>query len=324
MVAAAAMAGIAAGCTGADDGITLVAYTTPREAYEELIPAFRDTPAGRGVEFRQTYGPSTDQSRVVEQGLDADVIALSLEPDITRLVDDGLVDPAWREGPTDGFVANSVVAFIVRPGNPKGVRGWDDLLREDVEVITPNPLTSGGAQWNVAAAYGAQLVMGRGEQEALGYVADLFGKVTVQPKGAREALQVFRAGKGDVLVAYENEAITARQKEEPVDFVVPEETILIQNPIAVAAEPVDPAAARAFVDFTLTPRAQRIFAERGYRPVRDDVLREFRDTYRRPADLFTIDGTLGGWERFRAEFFDPDDGHMLDIFAGRVPRAAGA
>jgi sulfate/thiosulfate transport system substrate-binding protein len=319
----AGVLGMGAGCGGADDGVTLVAYSTPREVYEELIPAFQRTPAGRGVSFRQSYGPSADQSRVVEQGLDADVLALSLAPDIDRLIDDGLIDAGWQNGSTEGFVSNSVVAFVVRPGNPKGLRTWDDLLRDDVEVITPNPLTSGGAQWNIAAAYGAQLREGRSPQEALDYLASLFRNVSVQPKGAREALQVFRAGKGDVLIAYENEAITARQKDEPVDYVIPDGNILIQNPIAVSTEAVDPEAALAFVDFALTADAQRIFAQKGYRPVNPEVMRDFRTMYPEPAGLFTIDGTLGGWERFREDFFSPGTGYMINIFAGRDPVVHG-
>jgi sulfate transport system substrate-binding protein len=310
--------GVAAGCGGDDSGVTLLGYTTPREVYEEVIPAFRATTVGREVAFQQSYGPSGDQSRAAEAGLDADVLALSLAPDIDRLVDDGLVDPDWDEGPTDGFVSNSVVVFAVREGNPENIRTWDDLLRDDIEVITPNPLTSGGAQWNVAAAYGAQLVRGRSEEEALRYLADLFENVPVQPKGAREALQIFRAGKGDVLIAYENEAITAQQKGEPVDYVIPEETVLIQNPIAVSAEAGNRPAAEAFVRYALSPPAQEVFAQKGYRPVLPAVLARHADTYPVPGRMFTVDGTLGGWDRFRADFFGPD-GHMSNIFAGRDP-----
>ncbi len=152
----------------------------------------------------------------MEAGLDADVLALSLAPDVTRLEEPGIVDPAWDDGATEGFVSNSVVVFAVREGNPKGIQTWDDLVEDDVEVITPNPFTSGGAQWNIGAAYGAQLKQGKSKQQALEYIQALFENVPVQPKGARESLQVFTAGKGDVLLAYENEAITAQQKGEDV------------------------------------------------------------------------------------------------------------
>lgn len=317
IVALSVVIGLAAACSGDDDGITLVAYTTPREVYEELIPAFAASPAGDGAKVFQSYGPSGDQSRIVESGLDADVVALALEPDITRLVDAGLVDPDWADGPTGGFVSNSVVALVVRPGNPKGVRGWDDLVRDDIEVVTPNPLTSGGAQWNIAGAYGAQLERGRTHEQALDYLAAVFANVDVQPKGSREALQIFRAGKGDVLIAYENEAITARQNGEAVEYVVPDETILIQNPIAVTTGSGNRATAEAFVRHLLSPASQGVFAEKGYRSVLPAVLAEHGDAFPQPRVLFTIDD-LGGWDDFRADFFS-SDGYMVDIFAGNAP-----
>jgi sulfate transport system substrate-binding protein len=302
---------------GGDSTLTLVAYTTPREVYEEVIPAFQATPAGEGVDFEQSYGPSGDQSRAVEAGLDADVVALSLAPDLTRLEEPRIVDPSWDDGPTKGFVSNSVVVFAVREGNPKNIRTWDDLVKDGVEVITPNPFTSGGAQWNIGAAYGAQLAQGKTKQEALQYVQRLFENVPVQPKGARESLQVLTAGKGDVLLAYENEAITAQQAGESVEYVIPDETILIQNPIAATTKTGDLEAAKAFVDYALSTPAQEVFAEKGYRSVDAAVAKANASTYPDPPGLFTVDEQLGGWTAFRDEFFDPDDGVMADIFAGR-------
>lgn len=302
---------------GGSSSLTLVAYTTPREVYEELIPDFNATPAGEGVSFEQSYGPSGDQSRAVEAGLAADVLALSLAPDVTRLEEPGIVDPSWDDGPTRGFVSNSIVVFLTREGNPKNIRTWDDLVRDDVEVITPNPFTSGGAQWNIAAAYGAQLAQGKTKAEALDYLRRLFERVPVQPKGARESLQIFTAGKGDVLLAYENEAILARSNGEPVEYVVPDETVLIQNPIAVTTGSRNPEAARAFVDYALSAPAQEVFAEKGYRPVDAEVAARYADRYPEPPGLFTVDGELGGWTAFREEFFNPQTGYMADIFAGR-------
>jgi sulfate/thiosulfate transport system substrate-binding protein len=325
---AAVLTFVAAGCGGADTAsgdtsggggdstLTLVGYTTPREVYEEVIPAFQATPAGEGIDFEQSYGPSGDQSRAVEAGLDADVLALSLAPDIDRLVEPGIVDANWAQGPTKGFVSNSVVVFAVRKGNPKDIRTWDDLVRDDVEVITPNPFTSGGAQWNIGAAYGAQLEQGKTKQQALEYVQRLFENVPVQPKGARESLQVFTAGKGDVLLAYENEAITAQQAGEDVDYVIPDQTILIQNPIAVTTTSGNPTAAKAFVDYALSKPAQEVFAAKGYRSVLPGVAKASASNYPDPSGLFTVE-KLGGWEAFRDEFFDPDEGVMADIFAGR-------
>ena len=303
--------------SGGDSTLTLVGYTTPREVYEEVIPLFQATPAGEGIDFEQSYGPSGDQSRAVEAGLDADVLALSLAPDVTRLEEPGIVDPAWDDGATDGFVSTSVVVFLVREGNPKNIRTWDDLVTEDVEVITPNPFSSGGAQWNVAAAYGAQLKAGKTKDEALEYLRTLFANVPVQPKGARESLQVFQAGKGDVLLAYENEAKLAQANGEPVEFVIPDDTILIQNPIAVTVDSGNPTAAQAFVDFALSAPAQEVFAAKGYRSVLPEVADANAAEFPEVPGLFTMDEDLGGWSTFREDFFDPDDGYVADIFADR-------
>ncbi|MGD9570990.1 MAG: sulfate ABC transporter substrate-binding protein [Thermoleophilia bacterium] len=326
---ATASIAVAAGC-GDDDGgsgdtaggggdstLTLVGYTTPREVYEEVIPAFTATPAGEGIEFEQSYGPSGDQSRAVEAGLDADVLALSLAPDVTRLEEPGIVDPTWDDGPTKGFVSTSVVVFLVREGNPKDIQTWDDLVKEDVEVITPNPFSSGGAQWNIAAAYGAQLAAGKTQEEALEYLRSLFANVPVQPKGARESLQVFQAGKGDVLLAYENEAKLAQANGEPVEFIIPDDTILIQNPIAVTTGSGNPTAAQAFVDYALSAPAQEVFAAKGYRSVLPEVAEAHAAEFPAVPGLFTMDEDLGGWATFREDFFDPDNGYVADIFADR-------
>ena len=200
--------GAPAGSPGGD--VRLVAYSTPREAYEKLIDLYTSG-SGEGVSFRQSYGSSGEQSRAVEAGLRADVVAFSLEPDMTRLVDEDLVAADWNSGPNKGMVTDSVVVFMVREGNPLGIDSWDDLTKEGVEVITPNPFTSGGARWNVMAGYGAQLELGKSEEQARDYLRELFANVTVQDKSARESLTTFAAGKGDVLLAYENEAIFAER-----------------------------------------------------------------------------------------------------------------
>ena len=305
------------GCSGGDSAeasggsLSLVAYSTPREAYEEIIPAFQKTTLGRGVSFDESYGSSGEQSRAVEAGLPADVVALSLAPDVTRLVEAGLVAEGWDGDEYDGMVTNSVVVFVVRKGNPDGIRTWDDLTRDGIEVITPNPFTSGGARWNVMAAYGARLELGESEEQATAYLERLFANVAVQDKSAREALQTFAGGKGDVMLAYENEAITAQAKGEDVDYVVPDQTILIENPVAVTVDA--PEQARAFVDFLRTPEAQRIFAEKGYRPVLESVLAAV--DYPAPAKLFTI-ADLGGWDTVSDKFFDREQGVMARIEQG--------
>jgi sulfate transport system substrate-binding protein len=293
---------------GGNDRVSLVAYSTPREVYEDLIPAFKKTPAGKSITFDQSYGASGEQSRAVEAGLPADVVAFSLEPDITRLVDAGLVPSNWADPQFKGMVSRSVVVFAVRKGNPKNIHGWDDLTREGVEVITPNPFTSGGARWNIMAGYGAQLEQGKTPDQAVDYLDELFHHVSVQDKSARDSLQTFAAGKGDVLLAYENEAITAQQKGEDLDYVIPDQTILIENPIAVTND--GGPGARAFVRYLRTPAAQKVFAEKGYRSIRDDLVDPA--TYPAPADLFTI-ADLGGWPDVMDKFFDRDNGVMADI-----------
>ena len=326
VVLAAALLFVAAGCGDGDDEaaaggggdtkLSLVAYSTPREAYEEIVPAFQKTAAGAGVGFDQSYGSSGEQSRAVEAGLPADVVEFSLAPDMDRLVEAGLVAEDWADGEHKGIVTDSVVVLAVRKGNPKDIHGWDDLLRDDVEVITPNPFTSGGARWNIVAAYGAQLEQGKSDQEAVEYLEELFTHVPVQDKSARESLQTFSGGKGDVLIAYENEAIFALESGEELDYVVPDQTILIENPVAVTTDA--PAQAQAFVDFLFTPTAQKIFGEKGYRPVDETVASQF--DFPTPPKLFTIDD-LGGWSAVSEKFFDREQGIMADIEQGLGVRA---
>jgi sulfate/thiosulfate-binding protein len=321
-VTLAAAVTVVAGCGGAADTkdagapastggakLSLVAYSTPQVVYDELIPAFAKTSAGAGVSFTQSYGASGDQSRAVLAGQPADVVAFSLAPDVEKLVKAGLVADNWADTPTKGFVSNSVVALMVRKGNPKGIKTWADLLKPGVEVLTPNPFTSGGAKWNLMGAYGAQLKLGKSPAQALGYLRELLTKhVKVQDKSGRESVQDFLGGNGDVAISYENEAITAQQKGSDVDYVIPDQTLLIQNPIAVTAKAKPQA--KAFVDYVLSKPAQEIFAKHGYRPVDSSVAGSFPT----PKQLFTIDD-LGGWTKVNDTFFDPDKGSVAKIEA---------
>jgi sulfate transport system substrate-binding protein len=310
-----ALGAMAAGCGSSSSGsggnqLSLVAYSTPKEAYAKLIPAFQRTSAGGGVTFSQSYGGSGDQARAVAAGLPADVVALSLAPDVDKLVKAGAVASDWSAGPTKGFVTNSIVVFVVRKGNSKGIRTWDDLVKPGLEVLEPNPFTSGGARWNVMAAYGAQIVQGKSEQQATDYLGQLFKNVPVQDKSARDALQTFAGGKGDVLISYENEAIAAKKKGLAVDYVVPPQTILIQNPIAVTTKTKNAAKAKAFVDFLESDAGQRIFAASGYRPVKPTLVD--RSKFPSPPGLFAID-KLGGWATVTKKFFDPASGVVAKI-----------
>jgi sulfate transport system substrate-binding protein len=312
---------VAVGCGGpaeegaaASDGdgpkLALVAYSTPKEAYAELIPAFQKTTAGKGISFTQSYGASGDQSRAVAAGLPADIVALSLAPDVDKLVEPGIVDANWADTPTDGFVTNSVVVLAVRKGNPKGIKTWEDITKDGVEVITPNPFTSGGAKWNLMAAYGSQIAQGKSPEEGLDFLHGVLANTAVQDKSAREALQTFAGGKGDVLLAYENEAITAQKAGIELDYIVPDQTILIQNPAAVTKTSKNADAAKAFVDWLITPEAQKIYASKGYRSVLPDLVDE--STYPTPKELFKID-EFGGWSKVNDEFFDPEKGSVADI-----------
>jgi sulfate/thiosulfate transport system substrate-binding protein len=312
MLASLILSGCGAGSGGSGEGgnLSLVAYSTPREAYDKLTSAFGKTETGRGITFDSSYGGSGEQSRAVEWGLPADVVAFSLEPDMARLVKVGAVKPDWKEDEYKGMVTDSVVVLAVRKGNPKGIRGWGDLTSKGIEVITPNPFTSGGARWNVMAAYGAQLEQDKSEDDAVEYLRQLFANVPVQDKSARESLQTFTGGKGDVMIAYENEIINAQQKGQDLEYIVPDQTILIENPIAVTSDSQSPKQAQAFLDFLRSDEAQRIFAENGYRPVVNDVLKEF--DYPTPPTLFTIED-LGGWEKVTKKFFDSETGTMAQI-----------
>jgi sulfate transport system substrate-binding protein len=290
--------------------LSLVAYSTPQAAYDEIIEAFQATPEGKNVTFQKSFGASGDQSRAVVSGLAADVVAFSLEPDLTRLVKAGVVSGDWRTGPGNGMVTRSVVVIGTRAGNPKKLTAWTDLTRPGVEVITPNPFTSGGARWNVLAAYGAESAKGRDRAGGVRYLGTLFAHVPVQDDSARKSLQTFVGGKGDAILAYENEAIFARQKGQKVDYTIPDSTILIENPAAVTAKSEHPAEARAFLDFLHGATAQRIFAANGYRPTAANV--PGAPSFPTPPGLFTIDD-LGGWTRVTAEFFDPQQSVMADV-----------
>jgi sulfate/thiosulfate transport system substrate-binding protein len=293
-----------------DTKLTLVAYSTPKEAYGQLIRAFQKTAAGKGVSFSQSYGASGEQSRAVAAGLPADIVAFSLAPDVSSLVQKGLVAQSWNKDKYHGMVTRSVVVFIVRDGNPKKLKTWTDLLKPGVQIVTPNPFTSGGARWNVMAAYGGALRAGKTPKQAQSFLAQMWKHVVAQPASAREGLQTFLAGRGDVFLAYENEAIFAQKHGQPVQFVIPKATILIENPIAVTSSSQHKQQAQAFVNFLRTKPAQRIFAENGYRPIVKGVTQGLNFPVR--PQLFTIK-YVGGWASVEKKFFDPRTGVMAKI-----------
>jgi sulfate/thiosulfate-binding protein len=293
--------------------LNLVAYSTPKEAFATIIPAFQKTAAGKDVQFTQSYGPSESQARAIIAGQPADVVDLSLQPDLDSLVAKGLVAKNWNQNQYHGFVTRSVVVFVVRNGNPKHIKDWEDLIKPGVEVLTPNPFTSGGARWNVMAAYGAMKRKGKTHAQAVKYLDTLFHHVSVQDKSAREALQTFLGGKGDVLLTYENEAKLALAKGQPAYYVIPKATIRIENPVAVLRTSKNQAAAKAFVKFLYSQQGQMLFGQAGYRPVVKSALKKF--SYPVRPWLFTI-GYVGGWSKVQTQFFDPDNGVMAKIEKG--------
>jgi sulfate/thiosulfate transport system substrate-binding protein len=301
--------------------LNLVGYSTPKKAYDALTTAFAQTSAGKGVGFGQSFGASGSQSRAVDSGQPADVVAFSTSPDMTRLVKDKLVASDWEANPEKGFSSDSVVVFVVRKGNPKHITGWDDLIKPGVDVITPNPSTSGSARWNILAGYGAQLKEGKSPAQALAYVRTLLTKnVSVQDSSASAALQTFTSGKGDVLLDYESEAIAAQKAGDAIQYVVPKQTILIQTPIAFTAKAPSPA--KAFLAWQWSAAGQTIWAQQGYRPVLASVAKKFASQFPTPAQLFTI-GDLGGWTKVKKEFFDPASGSINKIEqAAGVPTAS--
>lgn len=300
-----------AGGSASSDGdgsageISIVAYSTPEVVYNEIIPDFQATPEGKGVAFKRSFGASGDQSRAVEAGQKADFVSFSTEPDMTRLVDAGLVAEDWRDNPNRGLVNTSLVAFIVREGNPKNIKNWDDLLRPGIKVLTPNPFTSGAARWNILAPYLYASRGGSDHQAGLDFVRELITEhVPVQDKSGREALQTFLNGDADVLLSYEYEAITAnKQGSQKVDYVIPEETLRID--IYVATTKDAPPIAKTFLDYVLSEPGQERFAGWGYRPINEAVLARHADEFPNPQKLWTIDD-LGGWAEVNPRFFSED------------------
>jgi sulfate/thiosulfate-binding protein len=300
--------GSSAGSSSKSVTLSLVAYSTPQQAYGDLIKAFQATPAGKNVKFTQSYGASGDQSRAVAAGLKADVVNFALSTDVDRLVKANLVDASWNATPTKGMVTDSVVAIGTRKGNPKNIKTWDDLIKPGIQVITPNPFTSGGARWNIMAAYGSESNKGTDDAAGMAYLKQLFKHVPVQDDSARKALQTFAGGKGDAVLDYEDDLLYAQKNGAAIDFTVPDSTILIENPIAITKGSTHPVQAKAFVDFLLSPAGQAIWVKDGYRPVDQSVSNSFP----KPSNLFTITD-LGGWTDVTTKFFDPDKGALVSI-----------
>src|SRR6201994_3231368 len=298
--------------SGSKATLNLVGYSTPEKAYDVINKAYAQTSGGKGIAFKTSFAASGAQSRAVAAGQPADVVAFSTSPDIDRLVDAGLVDSNWTDGPTKGIVNDSTVVMIVRPGNPKHITGWDDLIKPGIKVVTPNPATPGSARWNIMAAYGSELKEGKSPSQALAYLATLLEKNTVtQPDSGSDALQAFVSGQGDVLLDYESDAIAAKKAGDKIQIVYPKSSILIQTPIAVIKKSSHLSQANAYVKWLLSAPAQKLWAQQGYRPVLASVAKSTAGMFPK-LDLFTID-SLGGWDKVTKDFFTAPDGSVIKI-----------
>jgi len=290
--------------------LSLVAYSTPKPVLAKIISAFQQTPAGRGVSFSQSYGPSTNQARAVAAGQPADLVFLSTGDDVNLLVDAGRVDSKWNRQSYGGIAADTVVVFAVRNGNPKHIKGWADLIKPGVQVVTPNPFSSGSAKWNILAAYGAERRLGKTDKQATAYVQKLFQHVVSQDTSGSNATNTFLSGKGDVLITYESEAINARLQGKDIQYVIPRQTMLIELPAAVIENSPNKDLANTFIRFMKTPPAQKLFVQYGFRPVNKSV----KDPYPARPGIFKIDDRyIGGWRNADKVWFDPRHGRMVKI-----------
>jgi sulfate/thiosulfate-binding protein len=303
-----------AGASSTGANLSLVAYSTPKTVMGKIIQAWQQTPDGQGVSFTQSYAGSTDQARAVAAGLPADVLFLSTGADVNMLVDAGLVDASWDKQSYHGIGADSVVVFGLRPGNPKHIKSWNDLIRPGVQVITPNPFSSGGAHWNVLAAYGAQRRLGKTNKQAIAYVEQLFQHVVSQDTTARNATNTFLSGKGDVLITYESEALASRLAGTDIQYVIPRQTMLIELPIAVLKNSPNKDKANQFIRFAKTQAAQDLFGQYGWRPVNPASAKKFASKYPKRPGIFTVnDKYFGGWRVADKKWFDTKTGLMVGI-----------
>ncbi|MFN8042697.1 MAG: sulfate ABC transporter substrate-binding protein [Mycobacterium sp.] len=302
------------GQSAADTTLTLVAYAVPEPGWSKIIPAFAATPEGKGVGVTTSYGASGDQSRAVVDGKPADIVNFSVEPDVSRLVKANKVASDWNKDVTKGIPFGSVVTLVVRKGNPKNIRDWDDLLQPGVEVVTPSPLSSGSAKWNLLAPYAAKSNGGQNQQAGLDFVTKLVNEhVKTRPGSGREATDVFLQGSGDVLISYENEAINIERQGKPVEHINPPQTFKIENPVAVVTTSAHLDKATALKNFLYTPEGQKIWAQAGFRPVDPAVAAEFTADFPVPQKLWTITD-LGGWSAVDPALFDKENGAITKIY----------
>jgi sulfate/thiosulfate transport system substrate-binding protein len=308
---AALAAATAAGAAKKDTNLALAAYSIPTGVFPKLEAAYSATSAGSGVKFSNSFAASEVQSKAVAAGLPADVVNFSISTDVDRLVGAKLVDKSWAKNKYNGIVSKSVVVFVLRNGNPKHIKTWDDLVKPGVDVVFPNPFSSGGARWDVMAAYGAMLREGKTHKQAVAYLTQLFKHNVSQDTSGRNALNTFLAGRGDVLLTYESDAKSAQAQGKPVFYAIPKATLQIETPLA-AVNTGNKAEATKFVNWLYTPSAQTIWAQNGFRPVDLNVLRKYKKQFPPRPQLFKI-GYVGGWNKVNDVFFDPTNGIVAKI-----------
>jgi sulfate/thiosulfate transport system substrate-binding protein len=309
--------------------ITFAAYSTPREVYGKIISAFqtewKEEHDDQQVIFQESYGGSTTQSQNVINGFEADIVALSLDPDVQAIEDAGLITHDWRAEPDNGMVSSSIAVFDVRPGNPEGLKDWDDLAEPGLEILTPDPASSGGARWNIIGAYGAAMRGNAGVEEgdtagAQELLKGIFSNVTVLDKSARDSIKNFESGNGDVAITYENEIFTAQDAGLEDEMVIPPSTIMIENPVAIVDENVDKHCVRevaeAFVDYLHTDEVKELYTTVGFLRSTDqaEAAKGDGDMFAPIEDLFTVED-LGGWEAITTDVFGEPDGLFTKAFA---------
>jgi sulfate/thiosulfate transport system substrate-binding protein len=311
-VLTAALAAVTTAAAGTN--LSLVGYSTPKAVMGKIVQAWQQTPDGKDASVSQSYGASTDQARAVANGLKADIVFLSTGDDVNLLVDAGLVDSKWNRQAYNGIAADTVVVLAVRNGNPKHIKGWNDLIRSGVQVITPNPFSSGSAKWNILAAYGAQRRLGKSDKQATAYVQELFRHVVSQDTSGRNATNTFLSGKGDVLLTYESEALNARLNGQDIQYVIPRQSMLIELPIAVVKSSSNKDAANGLIRFVKGATAQDLFAQYGFRPVDPKIGKKYTKKFPARPGIFKIDDkVIGGWRKADKVWFDPNKGRMAKI-----------
>ena len=305
---------VAAAAAAAATNLSVVGYSIPTSVFPKLISAYQATPAGKDINFQTSFAASEVQSKAVAAGLPADVVNFSISTDMDRLVQSKLVDKTWSQNRYHGIVSKSVVVFVLRNGNPKHIKTWDDLVKPGVDVVFPNPFSSGGARWDVMAAYGSQLREHKTPKQAVAYLTQLFKHNVSQDTSGRNALNTFLSGRGDVLLDYESDAKLAQSQGKPVFYLIPKATLQIETPLA-AVNGSNKVEAQKFVNWLYTKPAQTIWAQNGFRPVDPNVAKQFKAQFPPRPQLFKI-GYVGGWNKVNTQFFDPTNGIIAKIEQG--------